>query len=148
MKIVEIEDRSDALIDELVTLWEASVRATHLFLSSAEVDAIKGFVPAALHSFARLIVAQNDVGVPVAFMGLENARLEALFVAPEERGRGVGRTLLDYAVERYAVRETTVNEQNFQAVGFYLRMGFETYKRTDVDKDGRPYPLLYMRRRD
>ena len=43
------------------------------------------------------------------------------------------------------VREVTVNEQNPQAVGFYAHMGFATYKRTDCDEAGDPYPLLYMR---
>ena len=40
----------------------------------------------------------------------------------------------------------TVNEQNPQAVGFYEHMGFAAYKRTDLDKHGNPYPLLYMKR--
>lgn len=31
-----------------------------------------------------------------------------------------------------------------QAVGFYEHMGFRTYKRTDHDEEGGPYPLLYM----
>ena len=38
-----------------------------------------------------------------------------------------------------------MNEQNPQAVGFYKHMGFQTYRRTDRDKEGGPYPLLYMR---
>ena len=42
-------------------------------------------------------------------------------------------------------REVTVNEQNPQAVGFYRHMGFEAYKRTGLDEEGNPYPLLYMR---
>ena len=33
-----------------------------------------------------------------------------------------------------------------QAVGFYEHMGFSTYRRTELDEEGRPYPLLYMRR--
>ena len=48
----------------------------------------------------------------------------------------------------YGVRELTVNEQNPQAVGFYRHMGFETYKRTEQDEQGGPYPLLYMRRKE
>ena len=47
----------------------------------------------------------------------------------------------------YGVRELTVNEQNPQAVGFYRHMGFETYKWTEQDELGGPYPLLYMRRK-
>lgn len=39
----------------------------------------------------------------------------------------------------------TVNEQNPQAVGFYEHMGFKTYKRTECDEEGKPYPILYMK---
>lgn len=59
---------------------------------------------------------------------------------------GIGRRLLECGAEHYGIREVTVNEQNPQAVGFYEHMGFVTYKRTDRDEQGGPYPLLYMRR--
>lgn len=78
-------------------------------------------------------------------MGVEGSRLEMLFVAPSERGLGLGRQLLEYGMRHFAVREVTVNEQNPQAVGFYQHMGFQTYKRTDCDEKGNPYPLLYMK---
>ena len=68
-----------------------------------------------------------------------------LFLSPSERGRGLGRKLLEYGIQNYDVLELTVNEQNPQAAGFYEHLGFETYKRTDCDEEGRPYPLLYMR---
>ena len=46
MKIYEIQDRTPQLTAALMNIWEASVRATHLFLSDAEVKSIKeyGFV--------------------------------------------------------------------------------------------------------
>jgi putative acetyltransferase len=68
-----------------------------------------------------------------------------LFLSPSERGRGLGRKLLEYGIQNYDVLELTVNEQNPQAAGFYKHLGFETYMRTDCDEEGRPYPLLYMR---
>ena len=37
------------------------------------------------------------------------------------------------------------NEQNPQVKGFYERMGFRVFKRTDCDEQGNPYPLLYMK---
>ena len=72
--------------------------------------------------------------------------LEMLFLAPEERGKGIGKQMLQYGIENYGIVELTVNEQNPQAVGFYEHMGFETYKRTELDEEGNPYPLLYMKR--
>lgn len=67
-----------------------------------------------------------------------------LFIAPEERGKGLGRQLIKYGIENYAVNEVCVNEQNPQAVGFYEHMGFRVYKRTDFDEQGNPYPILCM----
>ena len=144
MKLYEVPDRSQPLLEVLLQIWERSVRATHLFLSDAEVNRIKEYVPRAFEGVEHLIVAEAEK--PVAFMGTQNGRLEMLFVAPEERGRGIGRQLLQYGVESYGVFEVTVNEQNPQAVGFYERMGFETYKRTDTDEEGAPYPFLYVKR--
>lgn len=144
MKLYEVPDRSQPLLEVLLQIWERSVRATHLFLSDAEVNRIKEYVPRAFEGVEHLIVAEAEK--PVAFMGTQNGRLEMLFVAPEERGRSIGRQLLQYGVENYGVFEVTVNEQNPQAVGFYERMGFETYKRTDTDEEGAPYPLLYVKR--
>lgn len=150
MEITEVQNRSPQLVDTLLDVWERSVRATHLFLTSEQVAAIKEYVPQALESVEHLIVANKetasaDAGMPVAFMGLESDRLEMLFIAPEERGHGLGKRLLQLGIERYDVCELTVNEQNPQAVGFYEHMGFETYKRTELDEEGNPYPLLYMR---
>ena len=54
--------------------------------------------------------------------------------------------MVPHGIRYYGIREVTVNEQNPQAVRFYQHIGFETYKRTDYDEEGNPYPLLYMRR--
>ena len=145
MKIYEVQDRAP-LLPALLSVWEASVRATHLFLSDAEIKAIKEYVPQALAGVSHLVIAERETGCPVAFMGVEGQRLEMLFLASEERGTGLGRQLLDYGIRRYGIREVTVNEQNPQAVGFYEHMGFAVYKRTDHDEMGDPYPLLYMKR--
>ena len=151
MQVFEVKDRNKHLIDALLNVWERSVRATHLFLTSEQIDAIKEYVPQALEQVEHLIVAARDFATkdfencPVAFMGVENGRLEMLFIGPEERGHGLGKRLLKLGIEQYGVRELTVNEENPQAVGFYEHMGFKTYKRTELDEEGNPYPLLHMR---
>lgn len=145
MKLQEIKDRNDLPLAALLEVWERSMRATHHFLSDAEVKQIKEYVPQALGGVEHLVVVEYELGKPMAFMGAEKGRLEMLFIAPAERGKGVGKTLLQYAIEHYGVREVTVNEQNPQAVGFYRHMGFAAYKRTEQDEQGGPYSLLYMK---
>lgn len=144
MRIYEVTDRSPELLSALLTVWEASVRATHLFLSDAEIRRIRGYVPQAMAAVQHLVVAE-EAGRPVGFMGAENGRLEMLFLSPDARGKGLGRQLMTDAMTRLNVTELTVNEQNPQAVGFYEHLGFAAYKRTDCDEEGNPYPLLYMR---
>lgn len=145
MKIYEVSERTFQLTADLLDIWEASVRATHHFLSDAEITQIKEYVPQALQGVAQLIIAEDEPGRPTAFMGIENNRLEMLFLSPKIRGKGLGKQLLQCAVQNYGVRELTVNEQNPQAVGFYEHLGFQTYKRTECDEEGNPYPLLYMK---
>ena len=100
----------------------------------------------AIENVEYLIIAEKEFGEPVAFMGIDSNRLEMLFLSPEVRGKGLGKQLLQYGIETYNIQELTVNEQNPQAVGFYEHMGFAAYKRTDLDEQGNPYPLLYMKR--
>lgn len=146
MKIIEIKERTPLLLEKLLCVWENSVRATHLFLSDNEINNIKPYVPQALNSVPVLVIAENEKGEPVGFMGISGQMLEMLFIANENRGQGIGKQLLQYGVKNYAVSELTVNEQNPLAKGFYEHMGFTVYKRTELDEQGNPYPLLYMKR--
>ena len=102
--------------------------------------------PQAINGVSHLVTAVNENGEPVGFMGIEGQMLEMLFISAEKRENGIGKRLLEYGIERYSVNELAVNEQNPQAKGFYERMGFKVYKRTELDEQGNPYPLLYMRR--
>lgn len=145
MRIMETKERTSSLIEQLLTVWESSVRETHLFLSEDEIENIKKYVPQALKNISHLIIAENNSGLPIAFMGIEERKLEMLFVLPEERGKGLGKKLIQYGIEHYSVNELAVNEQNPLAKGFYEHMGFQVYQRTDHDEQGNPYPLLYMK---
>ena len=48
MKITEVADRNSMLIEQLLKVWESSVRATHLFLSENEIENIKKGLPQAI----------------------------------------------------------------------------------------------------
>lgn len=145
MTIIEVKNRKTNLINKLLEVWEDSVKSTHLFLSNEEIKNIKEYVPKALKEVAHLIVIENQNDILIAFMGIEGTKLEMLFIKNSERGKGLGRQLLNYGIEHYDVNELTVNEQNPSAKGFYKHMGFKIYKRTEVDEQGNPYSILYMR---
>ena len=145
MRIIEVNERTPKLINKLLEVWEDSVKATHVFLSKEEINHIKEYVPQVFSRVSHLVIIENENHEPIAFMGIENQKLEMLFIKNSERGKGLGKRLLNYGIENYNVNELVVNEQNPIAKGFYEYMGFKTYKRTELDEQGNPYPILYMR---
>ena len=145
MKIFEVKDRNTTLINKLLEIWEDSVKATHSFLSNDEIKNIKTYVPQALKEIQHLVIIETEDNTPIAFMGIENTKLEMLFIKNSERKKGLGKQLLKYGIANYNINKLTVNEQNPKAKGFYEHMGFKTYKRTELDEQQKPYPILYMR---
>lgn len=122
MKLIETNNRSELLIKQLLDVWEDSVKATHTFLSSEEIENIKKYVPQALKNVPCLIIAKNENDMPVAFMGIAGQKLEMLFIKNNERSKGLGKQLLNYGIEKFNVKELVVNEQNPNAKGFYEYM--------------------------
>ena len=145
MKEINKEGRTKNLINQLLEVWEDSVKATHTFLSNKEIEKIKEYVPQALIGISHLIIETDEKGIPIAFMGIEENKLEMLFIKNSERGKGIGRQLLNYGIENYGVNDLAVNEDNLQAKGFYEHMEFKVYQRNELDDQGNPYPVLYMR---
>ena len=52
MQILPVQDRSPLLLEQLLNLWERSVKASHLFLSPAEIASIKAVSYTHLHQWS------------------------------------------------------------------------------------------------
>lgn len=55
---------------------------------------IKEYAPQALQGVQNLMVAENEQGNPIGFMGIHEQMIEMLFVSVQERGKGVGKKTL------------------------------------------------------
>ncbi len=144
MEIDLVEERTQAIRDQLLALWRASVEATHDFLTPQDIDRIATYVPESLEEVESLAVAMDDTGKPLGFAGVDVDTLEMLFVDPAVRDQGVGRALLNYAVSELDARRLDVNEQNPKARGFYEHCGWRVVGRSDSDDRGEPFPVLHM----
>ena len=129
---------------DLITVWEASVRATHQFLSDEHIMALKPLILAHYFDAVDLRVAKCDSDNIIGFIGVAEENIEMLFVAPEFFNQGVGSHLLQYAIENQQAKKVDVNEQNPAAVGFYQHLGFRIVARSPLDGQGQPFPLLHM----
>src|SRR5262249_36928495 len=101
----------------LFEVWEASVRATHHFLAEADIQFL---LPLAREELARLAPVhciRGADGRVCAFMIVEQKKIEALFVAPEQHGKGAGRALVEVAVRSLGASSVPVHGPDGQAGG-------------------------------
>ena len=127
-KIIDITRPDDRQTDELVCLWQASVRATHHFLSERDILALESEVRSALAQIPELY-AFSERGKILGFIGLADGKAELLTFAVRQRGV----TLVD------------VNEQNPAALKFYRKHGFAVDGRSPLDDQGNPFPILHLK---
>lgn len=71
--------------DELLTVWEASVRSTHHFLTEENIQFYKPLVRNQYFQAVELYIIRNREGKIAAFMGLSDELIEMLFVHPDEQ---------------------------------------------------------------
>ncbi|HEY0897322.1 MAG TPA: GNAT family N-acetyltransferase [Sphingobacteriaceae bacterium] len=140
MPRIEAVTRFD--FDEIVKVWEASVRATHDFLSEADILAYRSMFPACLFSVD--LYGLRDRGRITGFLGVAGHKVEMLFIHPDYRRKGLGKMLMAFATEELNVNRVDVNEENTAAAEFYFHLGFEVTGRSVVDGLSKPHPLLHL----
>lgn len=137
--------RTPELIAGLLGIWEASVRASHHFLTEDDIRILCPQAEEAILKIETLWVVEDE-NVPVGFMGIQSCKIEMLFLHPDYFHKGIGRMLIQKAFSELDVQYVDVNEQNPSAVRFYGRMGFRTFRRDSTDDQGNPFPILRMKR--
>jgi len=139
---IEKSQKSD--YQDIIEIWEASVRATHHFLTEEDILYFKPLILDQYLDAVELRIARNEQGEIVGFLGVAEQGLEMLFLHPEYIGKGLGRQLMEYAFEHMQVKKVDVNEDNPKAAAFYKKMGFKVVSRSELDNSGKPYPILHM----
>ena len=139
-----IRQATNADHPQLLNIWLRSVRATHHFLQESDIEALLPQLRDIYLPAVELWVTVDAEDCPLGFIGLNENHVEMLFIEPDLRGKGIGRALLDHACSLRSQMSVDVNEQNPEAVGFYLHYGFAQTGRSPLDGEGRPFPLLHL----
>ena len=140
----QIDQIDEKEYPEVVELWEASVRATHFFLKEEDILYFKPLILNEYLKSVQLKCVRDDNKKILGFIGTAERKIQMLFIHPDVIGQGIGKMLLNYALENLNVHQVDVNEDNPQAVGFYKHLGFQVVNRSELDSLGKPYPILFM----
>lgn len=130
--------------DVLVDIWWRSALATHRFLATSELEALLPDVRAMRLENLDTWVLCDQGSTAIGFLVMNGRDVEALFIVPEWLRQGGGRLLLAHARALAGSLTVQVNEQNRDALKFYLAHGFAIVGRSETDSAGRPYPLLHL----
>ncbi len=143
-KAFEIVKYSGKYREQVLSVWEKSVLASHNFLNPADFHSIKEFVNRMdFNDFEVYCLVKKDE--LTGFVGVAERKIEMLFVSPGYFGKGLGKRLLEFAIAELKADKVDVNEENARATEFYQKVGFKTYERTSKDDQGKNYPLLRMK---
>ena len=123
MKNIIIRKIEKEEIPEVVELWyETSIKA-HDFISNKywktnKVEMQKKYIPN-----SETYVAEKDK-IIVGFISLMDDYLAAIFVKPEEQGKYIGTTLLNYIKDSKKKLKLKVYSKNIKSIEFYKAKGF------------------------
>jgi putative acetyltransferase len=144
IRFYPVKDRTPALSAELMEIWEESVRKTHLFLEEEDILALIPEVSEAIATIPNLAVMVDANDRALGFLGLAGQKVEILFLSPGAIGQGLGRRLIEWALDRGAVL-VDVNRENLAARDFYLHLGFKVFAVSERLAGERSFSLYHLK---
>lgn len=130
---------------KLLTVWEASVRASHDFLQEQDIEDYKSLLANTYFNQLDLYILEQENQIK-GFIGLSTGKIQLLFIEPRAFRKGYGTLLINFAVKKKGAYQVDVNSQNVNAYQFYKQAGFRVFRRFEFDGAGKAYPVWCMTR--
>lgn len=109
-------------LDPVVQIWLESNRQAHSFIEADYWEKNKEEVRKMLpHSLIQIAEIEGNI---VGFIGMNETKIEGLFVNSNFQSRGIGHSLIEWAKTRNEVLTLNVYQKNQRALKFYLKEGF------------------------
>lgn len=133
-------------MDAVLEIWIRGSLQAHGFIEESYWERQKERLRENLLSHAITAVYCDPTTERIGgFISLVENFIVALYVAPEEQGRGIGHNLLQRAKYLYPVLELSVYTENRAALSFYLREGFQIVLRRIDQATGHEETLMIHR---
>ena len=130
-------------MDAVLEIWIRGSLQAHGFIEESYWERQKERLRENLLSHAITAVYCDPTTERIGgFISLVENFIVALYVAPEEQGRGIGHNLLQRAKYLYPVLELSVYTENRAALSFYLREGFQIVLRRIEQATGHEEALM------
>lgn len=115
-------------IDKTMDIWLESTIKAHDFIPKEYWEDNYNTVKDVYIPIAETFVYEDKEGMKGFISIINDEFIGALFVATKYQGSGIGKQLINYAINRYEKLNLAVDKDNKKSVGFYINRGFEIVK--------------------
>lgn len=145
---MQIEQLNSNHYNEIITVWNKAIRATQNFLSTDDIRILEQKTLVELFGRVSIYGVRFNNKEIAGFIGIDENKIEMLFVSPDFTKRGIGTFLLNFAITEKGANELEVYERNINAIRLYEKAGFISVSKQDCDSlIKKPYPILTMKRK-
>lgn len=121
---IEIRPLFSSEIKQAVQIWLKASKKIHHFVDPGFWESkVPEMESTWLPMAENMGIIKNNL--VVGFCSLNDEQLAAIFIEPDEQGKGYGMLLLNNAKEQRVRLELTVFEKNPVAIEFYKKNGFQ-----------------------
>lgn len=130
-------------MEALSAIWFDASRIAHPFIGETRLREQRVLIETIYLPQAETLVAVHR-GDPAGFISLMDDFIGGLFVCPRHQGAGIGRTLIEHAIESREQLQLEVYTANTGACAFYRSLGFVETGRRQSDDQGLPFENAQM----
>jgi len=130
-------------MEALSAIWFDASRIAHPFIGETRLREQRILIETVYLPQAETLVAIHR-DVQAGFISLMDDFIGGLFVSPHHQGSGIGRALIDRAIESRARLHLEVYTANARACAFYRSLGFVETGRRPIDDQGLPFENARM----
>ncbi|MCQ2910582.1 MAG: GNAT family N-acetyltransferase [Clostridia bacterium] len=121
---MDIESRDENLVNEILGVYEKSIEHLNGVMPKESMEEIKSNTEKMIKNIENLIIVKNDEENIIGFMGCENENLEMLYLHPDYKNQGIGKELINIAINNHNVNKAHIVKINTDGIDFCRHMGF------------------------
>jgi len=115
-------------IDKIMDIWLTSTINAHNFIPKEYWHKNYNTVKDVYLPMAESFVYEDEENIKGFISIIDNEFIGALFVHTDFQNKGIGKALIDYAIDKYKVLNLAVYKENKKSVQFYINRGFKIIK--------------------
>lgn len=115
-------------INKVMDIWLRSTIKAHDFILKEYWDNSYNTVKDVYIPMADTFIYEDEESIKGFISIINNEFIGALFVDTDSQGSGIGKKLINFAIDKYINLSLAVYKDNVKSVVFYKRMGFTVVK--------------------